>query len=105
VDPSGSRSRADVIPGVGSFKLHGVGCRFEFESGAEVDFDWDREDRPTFDRFRVIQFARSLGSEVSASDVDVALRALRSAGVLSGGERDEHPEYRVDHSRPDATFP
>ncbi len=83
-DSSGSRSRMGEIPGVGSFKLHGVGCRVELDSGAEIDFDWDREGRATFDRWRVRDFARSLGLDsFQDSELDDALMELCATGVLT----------------------
>lgn len=58
---TGSRLRSLPLPGIGTAKLHGRGCLIEFESGAEVDFDWDQERRETFDGWRLQQFARSIG--------------------------------------------
>lgn len=84
VGPSGDRSRVGSIEGVGHYKLHGIGCRFELESGEEVDFDWDPDGRPTFDVWRVRNYARSVGSdEVTADQLSEALASLCDDGVLS----------------------
>jgi cell division protein FtsI/penicillin-binding protein 2 len=74
---------------VGTYKLHGTGCRFELESGEEVDFDWDPDGRPTFDRWRVRNYARSIGhDEVTADQLAEALASLCNEGVLSNAAGD-----------------
>ena len=57
----GDRLRRGVIPGVGRFEFHGVGCRVIFEDGTEVDFDWNACGEQVFDVWRVRAFAQSRG--------------------------------------------
>jgi hypothetical protein len=84
VGSTGSRSREGSIDGVGKYQLHGIGCRFELESGEEVDFDWDPDGRPTFDVWRVRAYARSVGHDsVTADQLAEALASLCDDGVLS----------------------
>ncbi|GAA4623206.1 DUF6896 domain-containing protein [Cellulomonas oligotrophica] len=83
---SGSKKRSGRIGGVGMFELHGQGCRFELESGATVDFDWDAQGREIFDAWRLCRFARSLGEEhiASGSILDAALGDSRLQEVKPG---------------------
>lgn len=88
VSPLGFRSRAGSVPGVGSYKLHGAGCRFELESGEAVDFDWDQGGRPVFDVWRVRDYARSVGSPgVDPDHLNEVLVVLCERGVLGRAER------------------
>ena len=75
---SGANVRSLRLPGVGTASLHGRGCLIEFDSGAEVDFDWDQARREVFDSWRLEQFARSI-DERSISRDQLVL-ALRSDG-------------------------
>lgn len=79
----GARVRCGHIDGVGDFRLHGVGCAAELDTGAEVDFDWNEDGRAEFDAWRVHRYARSVGEhEITESEIVDALRALESDGVL-----------------------
>lgn len=69
----GEPVRSGELVGIGTFKLHGRGCQFELESGADVDIDWDDEGRAVFDSWRVLMYARSLG------DASVDQESLRKA--------------------------
>lgn len=57
----GEPVRSGALEGLGIFKLHGRGCQFELDSGADVDVDWDAEGRAVFDSWRVLMYARSIG--------------------------------------------
>lgn len=69
----GGPVRSGELEGLGSFKLHGRGCRFELESGADVDVDWDDQGRAVFDSWRILMYARSVG------DRSVDQESLREA--------------------------
>ncbi len=72
-----------MIEGVGSFELHGVGCRFQMDSGEEVDFDWDERGHAVFDWWRIRAYARSVGAgEPEQAGVVAACRALADRGLL-----------------------
>jgi hypothetical protein len=60
--------RSGSLQGLGTFRLHGRGCQFELDSGADVDVVWDDAGRATFDSWRMLMYARSIGEE----DVDRA---------------------------------
>lgn len=64
----GDRVRRLPLPEVGTARLHGRGCAIEFQSGADVDFDWDHERRVIFDGWRLHLFARSIGYAAVAED-------------------------------------
>lgn len=82
-DSSGSRSRSGRLDGMGSFQLHGVGCRLELDSGEEIDFDWNAEGAATFDGWRLRTFARSLGhTSVTEQQLVDAAREFAAAGTL-----------------------
>jgi hypothetical protein len=55
--------RAGSLATSGTFKLHGIGCQFELDSGEDLDVDWDSEGRAVFNSFRILMFARSIGDE------------------------------------------
>jgi hypothetical protein len=57
----GDPVRSGALEGLGSFKIHGRGCQFELESGADVDMDWDDEGRAVFNSWRLMMYARSVG--------------------------------------------
>ncbi len=59
----GDLVRSGALEGLGTFKLHGRGCQFELESGADLDVDWDSEGRAVFDSWRILMYARSIGDE------------------------------------------
>jgi hypothetical protein len=57
----GPGRRVGLLPGVGSYQVHGIGCLVEFASGERVDFDWDEDARVVFDAWRLSNFANSIG--------------------------------------------
>ncbi|WP_248582729.1 hypothetical protein [Nocardioides sp. InS609-2] len=59
----GDPVRFGVLEGLGTFKLHGRGCQFELESGADLDVDWDSEGQAVFDSWHILMYARSVGDE------------------------------------------
>ena len=68
VADDGRRVRRGSLEGVGEFRIHGSGCRFEFASGEVVDFDWDQDGREVFDAWRLMSYARSLGIEPESEE-------------------------------------
>lgn len=67
------------IGSLGRFELHGRGCRFELDSGEDLDVDWDSEGRAVFDSWRILMFARSIGDDVTDRE---SLRAAADADPL-----------------------
>ena len=51
--------RSGPLPGLGTFQLHGIGCRFELDTGEILDVDWDAHGRAIFDSWRLGIFAQS----------------------------------------------
>ena len=76
----GDPVRSGVLPGVGSFKLHGNGCQFELDSGADLDVDWDSEGRAVFDSWRILMYARSIGDE-RVDQETLRLAAIGAPGI------------------------
>ena len=74
------RVREGSLEGIGEFRIHGVGCRFELSSGEVVDFDWDEEGREVFDAWRLMSYARSRGIE--SESVDSLREAARGVAGL-----------------------
>jgi hypothetical protein len=65
-----------------AYQFHGRGCAFSLSTGEEVDVDLDGEDRPLFDRWRLLGFFASR-SELCSDDVlDAELGSLVAGGVL-----------------------
>ena len=58
---AGEYVREGVLPTLGEFSFHGVGCLVERLDGGLIDFDWDAGGRVVFDPYRVRRFGRSLG--------------------------------------------
>lgn len=58
-----------------AFHLHGRGCRFELDTGEDLDVDWDDDGRAVFDSWRILMFARSIGNET------VSKESLRTAAM------------------------
>lgn len=75
----GDPVRSGALDGLGTFKLHGRGCQFELDSGADLDVDWDSEGRAVFDSWRLLMYARSTG------DQQVEREALRVAASADPG--------------------
>lgn len=94
--------RSGALEGLGTFKLHGRGCQFELESGADLDVNWDTEGRAVFDSWRVLMYARSIG------DVSVDQESLRHAAsevatvVAIGPDIFTWPDRRYDLTLGDA---
>ena len=63
--------QGSIAPGV-RYAVHGAGCRFTLADGAEVDVDVDLHGL-VFDAWRVREFARSRGDDVSEPDLRAAL--------------------------------
>ena len=61
--------------------VHGIGCRLVLPDGSEIDLDVTAEGRPSFDAWRVQQWARSIGDEVP-SDASIQEEA---AALVEGG--------------------
>jgi hypothetical protein len=64
----GDPTRTGPLETLGRFEMHGRGCRFELESGEELDIDWDANGRAVFDAWRILMFARSIGEETVNRD-------------------------------------
>ncbi len=81
---SGKRVREGTIAGLGSFHLHGIGCRFELEGGEDVDFDWDTNGDVVFDAWRLRSFASSIGHEgINEDDFNTGSTRPRSTRTAS----------------------
>ena len=79
----GESSRSGRLEGLGSFLLHGVGCRVVLDSGEEVDFDWSEDGDATFDVWRLQKYARSIGfREAEEVDLVAACQRLAAVGML-----------------------
>ncbi|MCO7239089.1 hypothetical protein [Aeromicrobium sp. CnD17-E] len=69
--------RSGRLEGLGTFILHGRGCRFELDSGRDLSVDWDGEGRLVLDAWQVLMYARSAGDEhVQQKEIAAALRAV-----------------------------
>lgn len=81
----GDTSRTGRIEGVGVYTFHGAGCRFELDTGEEVDFDWNGDGDAIFDAWRLRNFARSRNDagNFGAAELADAAGELVSAGVLA----------------------
>jgi hypothetical protein len=66
--------------------VHGIGCRFELDSGEDIDIDWDIEGRAVFDAWRLRTYALSIGqSDVSQDELlEAAHRSRALIAVRSG---------------------
>ena len=76
----GDPVRSGVLAGLGRFKLHGNGCQFELDSGADLDVDWDGEGRVVFDSWRILMYARSIGDE-RVEQEGLRLAAIEARGI------------------------
>jgi hypothetical protein len=80
---SGEAVRSGRVEGLGTFKLHGIGCRVDMDSGEVLDFDWNQNGIAVFDDWRLREFARSVGSEEAQKGALVAACTdLAAAGLL-----------------------
>ena len=82
VIPGGKRVRVVEVHGLGTLRIHGRGCVAEFESGEDVDFDWDADGHPVFDAWRLRSFSRSIGLEMSAQELMNEARSMARSGIL-----------------------
>jgi hypothetical protein len=74
----GDPVRSGTLEGFGSFRLHGVGCSFELDTGEDLDVDWRSEDGvAVFNPWWILFFAQSIG------DGDVSVDELRAAACSS----------------------
>lgn len=79
--------REGELVGVGSFVLHGCGCRVVAHDGAVIDFDWDASGQEIVDGWRILTFAESVG--VADYDRNVlASAAQRSKRFVEVHDRD-----------------
>ena len=84
---AGERKRSGRIEGLGTYQLHGVGCRLELDTGEEVDFDWDRDGNAIFTPWRLRTFAESLGiMDVEEGELAKACRDFVRDGLLEEAE-------------------
>lgn len=67
--------RVGRVGTLGWYRRHGVGCRFELDSGEVLDVDWDKEGRAVFDTWRMRSFALSIGLD------DMDQESLRKAAA------------------------
>jgi hypothetical protein len=99
----GSRRRYGQLDGIGSFELHGFGCRVEFDSGEAIDFDWNDDGDEIFEEWRLKYYAESIGaSDVSCTALIAACGRLVDAGIL---EEDEEGWFRISRGRPNNLGP
>lgn len=77
------RSRR-IISGSGhvgsySYKVHGAGCRFACDNGAQVDVDFAADGSEVFDLWRLRWYGLSLPEPVEVTDEDLraAVRSLQ----------------------------
>lgn len=75
-------ARYGYVEGFGAYRVHGYGCRFDLDSGEAVDYDWSAHGKPTFDAWRLWQYARSCGADLEQPELFEACRALAAAGVV-----------------------
>lgn len=64
----GESVRSGELIGLGRFRIHGGGCRFELTGGEEVDVDWDNDGTVVFDSWRILMFAKSMGNSSMGRD-------------------------------------
>ncbi|ACL38944.1 hypothetical protein Achl_0949 [Pseudarthrobacter chlorophenolicus A6] len=88
--------RSGRLDGWGAFHLHGVGCRFELDSGEDLDVDWDDDGRAVFDSWRILMFARSIGNE-TVSKESLRTAAMQSPSILQiASDQFSWPDGRYD---------
>ncbi|MFC9772550.1 MULTISPECIES: DUF6896 domain-containing protein [unclassified Pseudarthrobacter] len=92
--------RSGVLEGLGSFHLHGIGCRFELDTGEDVDIDWDWDGRAVFNSWRLLMYAHSTGDEtVTRQELRAAAHQAPSVVTL------EADKFTFSHRRYDVTRP
>ncbi|KUJ35830.1 hypothetical protein RCR19_41275 [Streptomyces sp. WAC07094] len=65
--------------GTYSYSVHGAGCRFECDNGAEVDVDFAADGSEVFDLWRLRWYGQSLPEPLDVTDQDLqaAVRSLQ----------------------------
>lgn len=92
----GEPVRSGALEGLGTFILHGDGCRFELDSGEVVDVDWDAKGCAVFDSWRVLMYARSIG-DTSVDQGSLRQAASRVAAIVAiGPDIFAWPDRRYD---------
>lgn len=81
-DSEGRRQRDGEVKGLGTFRLHGAGCRFELDGGEDIDFDWGADGEVLFDSWRLRAFSLSIENGMGEDELRVAARSLAERGVL-----------------------
>ena len=76
------RIRSGKLDSLGTFKLHGAGCRLQFSTGEVVDFDWNDRGQEIFDSWRLHAFAKSTGQATVTRD-QLEAAAVRSRALAS----------------------
>ncbi|MFH8724189.1 DUF6896 domain-containing protein [Streptomyces termitum] len=71
-------SRSEHV-GTYSYTVHGAGCRFVCDNGAEVDVDFAADGREVFDLWRLRRYGLSLPEplDVTEEDLRAAVRSLQ----------------------------
>lgn len=78
----GEPVRSGTLPGLGTFQLHGIGCRFELGTGEDVDVDWDDQGRVVFDSWRMWIYAESRADASSVERGALRLAAAEHPSLL-----------------------
>ncbi len=82
LDAEGRRQRDGEVAGLGTFRLHGAGCRFELDGGEDIDFDWGADGEVLFDSWRLRAFSVSIENGMEEVELRAAARSLTERGVL-----------------------
>ncbi|WP_457966606.1 DUF6896 domain-containing protein [Arthrobacter sp. D1-29] len=91
--------RSGQLNGLGTFALHGRGCRFELHTGEALDVDWDDSGRAVFDSWRILMFAKSIGDQkTKIEDLETA------AGQTSSIIQIAPDQFTWPHRRYDLTW-
>ena len=71
----------------GEYSFHGLGCRFELDSGEIVDFDLSPDDEPFFDEYRLRVFLESRSEQWDQTAAMEVLGELVDCRVLVEAKR------------------
>lgn len=91
--------RSGSLEGLGTFHLHGRGCRFELETGEDLDVDWDDDGRAVFNSWRILMFARTMGDQSIKLDALEAAAAQTPSIVQIAPDEFTWADKRYDLSR------